>query len=189
MALVRSGWDGAPLNRSFYPVAALSVAALLALLVLETRADVVYPAVYCWAVGAIVVRRKTVAAQFVVFGFCLELFEAVSSDSLSNNPVPNNPVPRIILRTGRGPFQPRGGRAIAGLHRRFPQPAGARALAAAADPRRPCGAPAVVSAGRFGAGAAGVAERGRRGREGGAPGRLSLSLSLSRVMYSYMAVE
>ena len=82
MALVRSGWDGAPLNRSFYPVAALSVAALLALLVLETRADVVYPAVYCWAVGAIVVRRKTVAACWVLL---LELFGAVSSDDLSNN--------------------------------------------------------------------------------------------------------
>ena len=67
VALVRSGWDGAPLNRSFYPVAALSVAALLALLVLETRADVVYPAVYCWAVGAIVVRRKTVAAVCCVW--------------------------------------------------------------------------------------------------------------------------
>ena len=111
VALVRSGWDGAPLNRSFYPVAALSVAALLsdarsllasglhssksfsnnrvdrALLVLETRADVVYPAVYCWAVGAIVVRRKTAAAR----GFCCIVVER------------SGPFPPIASAITRGP--------------------------------------------------------------------------------------
>ena len=84
---MRSGWDGAPLNRSFYPVAALSVAALLALLVLETRADVVYPAVYCWAVGAIVVRRKTAAAR----GFCCIVVER------------SGPFPPIASAITRGP--------------------------------------------------------------------------------------
>ena len=85
----RSGWDGAPLDRSFYPVAALSVAALLALLVLETRADVVYPAVYCWAVGAIVVRPKTVAACW----FCCIVVER------------SGPFPPMTSARIRGPQQ------------------------------------------------------------------------------------
>ena len=111
----RSGWDGAPLNRSFYPVAALSVAALLALLVLETRADVVYPAVYCWAVGAIVVRPKTAAACWVLL-HCCGAFGPVSSDSLSNNPgtleVLGLATSRLWLHVGfccwscSGPFPP-----------------------------------------------------------------------------------
>jgi hypothetical protein len=54
LALTSSGWDGAPLNRAFYPAAMLSVAAVLALLTLATRLDVVYPLVFCWAAVAIV---------------------------------------------------------------------------------------------------------------------------------------
>jgi len=54
LALSSTGWDGAPLNRAFYPSAVLSTAAVLALLTLATRFDVCYPAVYCWAVVAIV---------------------------------------------------------------------------------------------------------------------------------------
>ena len=57
LALTSSGWDGAPLNRAFYPPAMLSVAAVLALLTLATRFDVCYPLVYCWAVIAIVAEH------------------------------------------------------------------------------------------------------------------------------------
>lgn len=59
LALSSSGWNGAPLNRAFYPSAVLSTAAVLALLTLATRFDVCYPSVYCWAVAAIVAADST----------------------------------------------------------------------------------------------------------------------------------
>ena len=69
LALTSSGWDGAPLNRAFYPTAMLSVAAVLALLTLATRFDVVYPSVFCWATVAIasddMANRAAVAFSLV----------------------------------------------------------------------------------------------------------------------------
>ena len=62
ITLTRSGWDGEPLNHAFYPSAMLSVAAVLALLTLATRLDICYPAIFCWATVAIVVRIRLPAS-------------------------------------------------------------------------------------------------------------------------------